>query len=343
MFQMKISLLFKIIFIILVSFFSMFFGIVFGGEVGNVGYIIKIILHKIFGFTLNEDIPKTLISIIWNIRVPRVIFSFFIGGMLSVSGVVMQSVLRNPLASSYTIGVSSGASLGIGLFVILDGILMYSYFIYPIVGFVFSIITVIFVMYLSKKIDGYMSNNTIILIGMVISLFLNAALTLITSMKKDSISSILIWQMGSFSSRGWEYLISIIPFFLISFLGIISLSKEMDILTFGDEMCNTIGVDLKKTKVKLLIFSSILTGASISSSGIIGFIDLITPHICRKIFGFKHSIVLPMSMIFGGTLMVVFDLIARSIVYPSELPISTINALIGTPIFCYIFFKYNRR
>lgn len=340
---MKINTLIKIVVIIFVSFLCIFFGIVFGGQINNIGDIVRIILHKIFGFSLNEDIPKTLISIIWDIRVPRVIFSFFVGGMLSVSGVVMQSVLRNPLASSYTIGISSGSSLGVGLFLILENIFIYPYFVYPIVGFIFSIITVMFVVYLSKKIDKYMSNNTIILIGMVVSLFLNALLTLITSIKKENISSILIWQMGSFSSRGWEYLISIIPFFLISFLGIIILTREMDILTLGDEMCNTIGVNLKKTKIKLLIFSSILTGASISSSGVIGFIDLITPHICRKLFGSKHIIIVPMSMIFGGTLMVIFDIIARNVVYPSEIPISTINALIGTPIFCYIFFKYNRR
>lgn len=340
---MRVNNSIKFIIIILISFISIFLGILFGGQINNVGNISHIVLHKIFGISIGEEIPKTLISIIWDIRIPRVIFSFLVGGMLSVSGVVMQSVLKNPLASSYTVGISSGSSLGVGLFLILNNVLSYPYFVYPIVGFIFSIITVMFVMYLSRKIDKHMSNNTIILIGMVISLFLNAVLTLITSIKKESISSILIWQMGSFSSRGWEYLISVIPFFLISFVGIMILTREMDILTLGDELSNTMGVNLTNTKIKLLIFSSILTGASISSSGIIGFIDLITPHICRKIFGSRHIIIVPASMILGGTFMVIFDMIARGIVYPSEIPISTVNALVGTPIFCYIFFKYNRR
>ena len=338
---MKNSKLIKIIFIICFAIFSVFLGIIVGGKIENIRDILEIILHKLFGFNIDESISQTKISIIWDIRLPRVLLSFLVGGMLSVSGAVIQSVLRNPLASSYTIGISSGASLGIGLFIVLE--VATSYFIYPVVGFICSIITAIFVIYLSKKIDKYMSNNTIILIGMVVSLFLNAFLTFVTSIQKESLSSIIIWQMGSFSSRGWEYMLSIIPFFLISIIGIMMLSNEMDILTFGDEMCSAVGVNLNRTKVKLLIFSTILTGASIASSGIIGFVDLITPHISRKLFGSKHVVIVHISMILGGALMVMFDIIARFVIYPAELPISTVNVLIGTPIFCYIFFKKNRR
>ena len=338
---MKNSKLIKIISIICFAIFSVFLGIIVGGKIENIRDILEIILHKLFGFNIDESISQTKISIIWDIRLPRVLLSFLVGGMLSVSGAVIQSVLRNPLASSYTIGISSGASLGIGLFIVLE--VATSYFIYPVVGFICSIITAIFVIYLSKKIDKYMSNNTIILIGMVVSMFLNAFLTLVTSIQKVSLSSIIIWQMGSFSSRGWEYMLSITAFLLISIIGIMMLSNEMDILTFGDEMCSAVGVNLNRTKVKLLIFSTILTGASIASSGIIGFVDLITPHISRKLFGSKHVVIVPISMILGGALMVMFDIIARVVIYPAELPISTVNVLIGTPIFCYIFFKKNRR
>ena len=169
---MKNSKLIKIISIICFAIFSVFLGIIVGGKIENIRDILEIILHKLFGFNIDESISQTKISIIWDIRLPRVLLSFLVGGMLSVSGAVIQSVLRNPLASSYTIGISSGASLGIGLFIVLE--VATSYFIYPVVGFICSIITAIFVIYLSKKIDKYMSNNTIILIGMVVSLFLNA-------------------------------------------------------------------------------------------------------------------------------------------------------------------------
>lgn len=333
-----------IIVIIIIAIFSVFLGLNIGKQLDNPKDVLEIILHKMFDFNLSEHISKSMVSIIWDIRLPRVLLSFLVGAMLSVSGVVIQSVLKNPLASAYTIGISSGASLGIGIFTVLGITLVsFSWYVYPIVGFVFSIFTAIFVIALSKKIDKNMSNNTIILIGMIISLFLSSVLTFITSINQESLSSMLIWQMGSFSSRGFDYIKPIILFFVIGFIGIICLSKEMDILTFGDEMCKTVGVNVKMVKIKLLIYSSILTGASIASSGIIGFVDLITPHIARKLFGAKHVIIIPVSMILGGTLMVIFDIIARFVIYPAELPISTVNALIGTPIFIYIFFKKNRR
>ncbi len=325
------------IFLILIS-------MMIGGGVSNVSDVIQIILHKIFNYNLNENISNAMISIIWDIRLPRILLSFIVGGMLSVSGAIMQSILRNPLASSYTIGVSSGASLGIGIFIILGiTVSIFKNFTYPIVGFVFSILTALLVIVISKRCDRYMSNNTIILIGMSISLFLNSILTFITSINQESLYSILIWQMGSFSSRGWEYVWVIIPFVVIPIIGITTMLNEIDILTFGDEMCKAVGVNPSKTRIKLLIFSSILTGASVASSGVIGFVDLITPHICRRLFNSKHNFVIPMSFVFGGTLMVLFDTISRIVIYPAEIPISTINALIGTPIFIHIFFRNGRR
>ena len=140
---MKNSKLIKIISIICFAIFSVFLGIIVGGKIENIRDVLEIILHKLFGFNIDESISQTKISIIWDIRLPRVLLSFLVGGMLSVSGAVIQSVLRNPLASSYTIGISSGASLGIGLFIVLE--VATSYFIYPVVGFICSIITAIFV------------------------------------------------------------------------------------------------------------------------------------------------------------------------------------------------------
>lgn len=341
---MKIKNINKLIIILCLCFLSLILSLIIGGSISNPIKILSIILNKLFGVELIDGISNIEYNIIFNIRLPRVLLSFMVGGMLSVSGVIIQSVLRNPLASSYTIGVSSGASLGIGILIVFNlGLIGGGYFIYPIIGFIFSVLTVIFVIILCKKLDKNMENNTIILIGMVISLFLNAILTLISSLNKESLSSILIWQMGSFSSRGWMYVLSIIPFMVIGVLGSFYFSRELDILTFGDEMGKSVGVNITKVKVYLLLFVSVLTGASIVSSGIIGFIDLIVPHISRKIFGSKHYIVLISSFLIGGIFMVLFDIIARVLIYPAELPIATINALVGTPIFCYIFFKRYRR
>ncbi|MDU1280348.1 MAG: iron ABC transporter permease [Clostridium sp.] len=305
--------------------------------------IISIILHKVFNANLLEGIEAKDVAIIWSIRLPRVLLAFTVGGALAASGAVVQSVLKNPLASPYTLGVSSGASLGVGLLVVSGiSIPFLGNFSLPLVGFISSLLTMIIVLVFASKVDKELSNSTIILSGMVFSLFFNAALTTITALFTNKIEAITMWQMGSFSMRGWSYLKAGIPFFLIGIIGIMAFVKEMDVLTFGEEQAKSIGVEAEKVKKYLFLFVAILTGAAVSISGTIGFVDLIAPHIVRKIFGSKHSYVIPMSIVFGGCLMVITDLISRTIIVPSELPVGAVTAIIGAPFFAYLYFKKSK-
>ena len=301
---------------------------------------ISIIANKTFGITLRDGVLPKDVSIIWKIRLPRVLLAFLVGGCLATSGAVVQSILKNQLASPYTLGVSSGASLGAGL-VIITGITIpvIGSFTLPFVGFIFGLFTVYLVILFSSKIDKTMSNNTIILAGMVFSLFVNALLTTLTAMFSEDLKRIALWQMGSFAMKGWTYVGLIIPFCLVGMIGTLMYTKEMDILTFGEEQAQSVGVDTSKVKTKLFIFSAVLTGGAVSLSGTIGFVDLIAPHVVRKIFGSNHKYVIPMSFVFGGCLMVVTDLIARSIFAPTELPVGAVTALIGAPFFAYVYFK----
>ncbi len=139
---------------------------------------------------------------------------------------------------------------------------------------------------------------------------------------------------------GYVYLI--LPFLIIGMLGVIRFTREMDIMTFGEEQAKATGVEVERIKRNLFIFSTVLTGGAISLSGTIGFIDLIAPHVVRRVFGSKHKYVIPMSFVFGGCLMVTSDLIARTVVVPSELPVGAVTALIGAPFFAYIYFKNKR-
>ncbi|GAA6383197.1 iron ABC transporter permease [Intestinibacter bartlettii] len=301
---------------------------------------ISIIANKTFGITLRDGVLPKDVSIIWKIRLPRVLLAFLVGGCLATSGAVVQSILKNQLASPYTLGVSSGASLGAGL-VIITGITIpvIGSFTLPFVGFIFGLFTVYLVILFSSKIDKTMSNNTIILAGMVFSLFVNALLTTLTAMFSEDLKRIALWQMGSFAMKGWTYVGLIIPFCLVGMIGTLMYTKEMDILTFGEEQAQSVGVDTSKVKTKLFIFSAVLTGGAVSLSGTIGFVDLIAPHVVRKIFGSNHKYVIPMSFVFGGCLMVVTDLIARSVFAPIELPVGAVTALIGAPFFAYVYFK----
>ena len=158
--------------------------------------------------------------------------AFFVGGCLATSGAVVQSILKNQLASPYTLGVSSGASLGAGL-IIVTGISMpiIGSFTLPLVGFLFGLATVYIVIVFSSTIDRTMSNNTIILSGMVFSLFVNAILTTLTALFSEDMKSITLWQMGTFSMKGWSYVQLILPFLIIGMLGVIRFTREMDIMT----------------------------------------------------------------------------------------------------------------
>jgi len=330
----------KIIIGIIISIFIIIAAASLGSTSISLGDTFLIILHKIFGIPVSENIEAKNIPIVWLLRLPRVLLAFLIGGSLAISGAVCQSILRNPLASPYILGVSSGASLGAGI-IIISGITLpvLGGFSLPITGFISGLLTVFFVASFSSRIDKSMSNNTIILCGMVLSLFLNAMLTTLSAVFSDDLRRIVLWQMGSFAMRGWTYIGLLLPFLFIGLAGILLYTKEMDILSFGDEHAKSAGVETGALRKKLLALCAVLTGASVALSGIIGFVDLIAPHAARRIIGSGHRQLIPMSFILGGSLMVCADLAARTIISPSELPVGAITALIGAPFFAWVYFR----
>jgi len=330
--KITISIIISLLIIILAS--------SLGSSSISFGDTILITLHKIFRFPLSSDIDPKNVSIVWLLRLPRVLLAFLVGGSLAVSGAVCQSILRNPLASPYILGVSSGASLGAGI-IIITGITLplLGNFSLPLTGFVFGLATVFFVAAFSSRIDKSMSNNTIILCGMVLSLFLNALLTTLSAVFSDDLRRIALWQMGSFAMRGWSYIRLLLPFLVIGIAGIILYTKEMDILSFGDDAAKSTGVETSSLRKKLLALCAVLTGTAVALSGVIGFVDLIAPHAARGIIGSRHKHLIPMSFLLGGSLLVCADLLARTVISPSELPVGAITALIGAPFFAWVYFR----
>ena len=319
-------------------------GTVIGSSNVSATEVLSILLHKLFNLPLRDGITDNQVSIIWILRFPRVILAFLVGASLAVSGSAIQSVLRNPLASPFTLGVSSGATFGVAIAVITGfSIPLLGNMTLTIIGFICGLITVISVIKFASKIDRYLSNQTIILAGMVFSLFINSLLTISISLAHEDMKQIMLWQMGSLSLRGWTYVWAIIPFFVVGVVGTMYYAKELDALSFGEENAVSLGVDVKKVKSRIIVFSAVLTGSAVAVSGTIGFIGLVAPHIVRKIFGPRHVIVIPMSIVFGGIFLIITDLIARTIISPSELPVGAITALIGAPFFASIYFSKGRK
>jgi len=325
----KIILLFTIIFAVFVASISI------GSANISPFDIARAFLYTIFGVGQPDD---THIAILLNLRLPRALLAFIVGASLSVSGAIMQSVLRNPLASSFTLGVSSGASLGAALIIMLP---TFFAFTLPLAGFVFGMLTIIFVIAISARIDG--KNYTIILVGMIMSLFVNAATSLLVSLNREHASRLIFWQMGSFSMQGWSTVILLAAITLVGILLTMRYHRELDIMTFGEEQAQLLGVNLRSVKWVLLIISAAITGSAIAFVGIIGFVDLVAPHIVRRIFGARHKLIIPLSACFGGAFMMLCDLIARSVLDARELPVGVVSALVGAPFFAYVYFRKGGR
>ena len=334
----------KIVILIVVSFAILLFCIAFGSVHVPIMHVLHILAHTLFDVPLPEHVAPTNVAIVWNLRLPRVLLAFLAGSALSVSGAVMQSVLRNPLASSFTLGVSSGASLGAS-FVIFMGVTLpfVAMLTLPILGFIFGLGTIILVMAIVSRLDSRMENQTIILTGMVLSLFVNAITTLIFTFFRESASRMIFWQMGSFSMRDWHTVLILAPIVLVGIVFIMRYKTELDVMTFGEEQAQTMGVNIKRVKWTLLIAAAAITGSTIAFVGVIGFIDLVVPHIIRKIFGSAHKYVIPMSALLGGAFMALCDLAARIVVAPLELPVGAVTALIGAPFFAYIYFSKRKQ
>ena len=301
---------------------------------------VSILLAKLSGGAVRDSVDASLVSILWEIRIPRALCAFLVGGALAVSGAVIQSILQNPLASSYTLGVSSGACLGAAVIIITGaGSASIGYFLLPAAGFGCGLLTVLLVIVVASRLDSGFQNYTIILFGMIFSLFVNAVMTMLSALNKTHMQRLVLWQMGSFSGRRFGHAAVIAACVFAGTALILFFHRELDILSFGDEEAAAVGVDQKKTKVLLLILSSFLTGVSVCFTGVIGFVDLTIPHIVRKIYGSSHRIVVPMSFILGGAFMTVCDLLARTLMAPQEIPIGAITAFIGAPFFLWVYYK----
>ena len=291
-----------------------------------------------------DGVEPMMDSIFWTIRMPRAVMAFLVGGALSMSGACMQALLQNPLASSYTLGVSSGASLGAALVLILEiSIPVLSGFMLPFAGFVFGLATVVIALMLTSAIDRSVSNTTVVLIGMVLSLFVNGMMNLLSTLNADHSKQLILWMMGAFSARGWKHCAILFPVCVAGFVCLMLMSRKMDIMSFGDLQAQAMGVDAKKTKIVAILVCSLLTGVSVAFTGVIGFIDLAAPHVVRKIFGPSHKLVIPMSFIYGGAFMALCDLISRTLLSPREIPVGAVTALIGAPFFAYVFFASRRK
>lgn len=319
---------------------SILLGISLGAVQVPIASTVRILVAEIFPFVSLDGIDKMHISIVSNIRLPRVILAGLVGAALAIAGAAFQGLLRNPLADPYTLGVSSGASVGavVTLFFHLS-IPIIGAFTLPILSILFSFITIFLVLGFAQKIERSMRVETIILTGIIFSSFLGALISLMIALTGEELRQIIGWLLGSVSMRGWIYIKIILPFFLIGSIILLVNGKELNAMSFGEERAQYLGVNVQRRKHVILMAGSILTGSAVAVSGTIGFVGLVIPHLTRMLWGPDHKHLLPLSVLMGGGFLILADLVSRTIIAPIELPIGVITALIGAPVFAVILLK----
>jgi iron complex transport system permease protein len=323
--------------------FSVLLGISIGTVSVPIFTIIEIMLSKLFGSISLNQIDPMFSSIVLNIRLPRVILAGLVGASLAIAGAAFQGLLRNPLADPYTLGVSSGASVGAVLTLFFQlSIPVIGSFTLPLLSILFSWATIFLVLTFARKIERSMRVETIILTGIIFSSFLGAIISLMIALTGDELRQIIGWLLGSVSMRGWEYIKIILPFFVIGSIILIFNAKELNAMSFGEERAHHLGVNVQKRKLIILTAGSILTGAAVAVSGTIGFVGLVIPHLSRLLWGPDHRHLLPLSILTGSGFLILADLISRTIISPTELPIGVITALIGAPVFALILLQRRR-
>ena len=329
----------KMIVLLVAAAAALLLGIGIGSVYVAPGDILAIIANHLFGTPLPDALPKSYPAMVLNMRLPRVILAFLTGAALAMGGTVTQSILQNPLASPFGLGISAGAGLGAAI-VITFGFAAAGLgaFLLPSVSLGFALATVFLVVFLSSRLDRGVSNVTIILVGTVFSLFCNAVMNLLATSSPAYAERVQLWLLGSFSMKEWDAVWVLAAATALGLVFFLFYARELDVMTFGEESAQAMGVDLIRHKRILLAAVAALTGAAVAFVGIIGFVDLIAPHIVRRWFGAAHRKVLPASALFGGTFLVLCDLAARTLVPAREIPIGAITALLGAPFFLYIFF-----
>jgi iron complex transport system permease protein len=304
----------------------------------------KISLEKVLagpGRTPGENIDY---EILVGIRLPRVILAALVGAALACSGVVLQAILRNPLADPYILGISSGAGLGV-ITAVISGVTWSFWGGSPIALFAFAgaTLTVWLVWYIGR-LTGKSQVTTLLLAGVVINAFFSAVIMFLTSIaKSDQVHSTLLWLMGNITEKSFAVLWVSAGCILAGMFGLFSICHRLNILTFGEEEAKGLGVDTEKTKVVAFGLAAFITAIAVSLSGLIGFVGLIIPHGVRLVFGPDHRQLLPVSAIIGAAFLVIADTIARIIVAPAQLPVGVITAIAGGPFFLILLAKYTRK
>ncbi len=273
-------------------------------------------------------------TILWQLRVPRVVLGALVGATLAICGAAYQGVFRNPLADPYLLGAAAGAGLGATIAIAyLPRVTSSPIGILPAAAFVGALLAVGAAYVLGRSAGGGRTATTLILAGVAVASFLTAMQTYVQQGESDTLREVYSWILGRLSTAGWSDVLLLLPYTVLSAAAILVHRRLLDVMRVGEEEAQALGVEVRRVRLLVVIAASLGTAAAVAVSGLIAFVGIIVPHAIRLTAGASYRLVLPLSLLFGGAFLVLADLAARQVTAPGEVPIGVVTAFFGAPFF----------
>ena len=309
----------------------------FGAVSVQLADVLAALWHVLTTGSLDASSLGTGGVIFLQVRLPRILMGFLVGGALAAVGVTLQALLRNPLADPYVLGVSSGAALGASLAMLLGiGTTVLLLPLLPLFGFIGGLFALMLIYRLAQS-QGRLPIHSLLLAGVILNAILTALIMFITSiMEPNRSAGLMAWLMGSLITPGYPALAVILIYVAFVSKMLMHKAQVLNVLTQGEETARSLGIDTERVKKQLYVLTALVTGAVVSVSGMIGFVGMVVPHAVRIMIGSDHRLLLPASTLVGGMFLVVSDTIARTIFAPAEIPVGIVTALAGGPFFLYL-------
>ena len=307
----------------------------FGAERISFFQVVNILAQGPFLQSENLEFPRHII--LWQVRVPRILLAFMVGGSLAAVGASLQALLRNPLADPFVIGISSGAALGASVAILFGvGLSILTLLVLPFCAFLGALLSIL-VVYRIAVSYGSFSIHALLLGGVVLNAIFSALVLFLTTLADPyKASGMYAWLMGSLTGPDFQTVLVLAGYLLLGIFVLVSQASALNLLTLGEEAARSLGVEVERVKRVVFTASALLTGAVVAFSGLIGFVGLIVPHAVRLMFGADHRLLLLASGILGGMFLMVADTVARTLLSPAEIPVGVVTALVGGPIFLYL-------
>jgi iron complex transport system permease protein len=315
---------------------SLLVGMAVGPVAIDVGAIVRSALSHLPLLHVHSPLNAVQEAVVWQLRAPRVVLAALVGGMLAIAGSAYQGVFRNPLADPYLLGVAAGAGLGATLAIAYGAVAHGSSPVVPLAAFGGAVVAVVFTYALGRSAGAARATGALVLAGVTVATFMTAAQTFVQQQHTDQLQNVYSWLLGGFSTSSWRDVAVAAPYIAVSSVVLLAHRRVLDVLSLGDDEAASLGVNVSRTRLVIVVAATLGTAAAVAVSGLIAFVGIIVPHTIRLLVSTSYRAVVPLSLVVGAGFLVLADVLARTVLSPAELPIGVVTAFFGAPFFAVV-------